>query len=113
MQEKKWGVCLDYDTYNIGLFQKVVQYQEDRENNKAVITLPISYQVSKENIMELSECPKYIYGEKVSPCNHPDIEGIILEIQWHFKLKCCIYKIQINGKRKSKWYFDKDLKLIQ
>lgn len=113
MQEKKWGICLDCETYNIGLFYKVVQYQEDDERDEVIIILPITAQVSKKNIKELSESPKYIYGEKVFPCNHPSMKGVILEIQWHFKLKCYIYIIEINGKRKSKRYFDDDLKRIE
>ena len=47
MQEKKWGICLDCETYNIGLFQKVVQYQEDDESDEVIIILPITAQVSK------------------------------------------------------------------
>lgn len=104
-----WGICLDGETMKEGLYQTVIQYKIN-ENGKAIILLPESiYQPDINCIRELSVPPKYIYGDQVSPCNHPNIIGIISQIQWHFKLNCCFYKIKVNGKVKSKRYYDDDL----
>ncbi len=60
-------------------------------------------------IKEISDAPRFVYGEFVSPINHLDMEGKIHIIKWHFDLKECYYKIQVNGKMKSKRYFGEDL----
>lgn len=104
-----WGICLDSEAIQEGLFQKVIQYSVN-ENGEVVITLPeTAFKPDIKQIRELSAPPKFIYKEQVSPCNHPDITGIICDIHWHFKLNCCFYKISINGKVKSKRYYDDDL----
>ncbi len=35
--------------------------------------------------------------------------GKIHTIKWHYNLDCCFYHIQVNGKVKSKRYFEEDL----
>lgn len=103
-----WGICLDTKTLEDGLFQAVVQYKID--NSKAVIILPkANYELDINGIRELLTPPRFVYGEQVSPCNHPDIIGVVVEIHWHFKRNCCIYRISVNKKMKSKRYFDDDL----
>lgn len=104
-----WGICLDSKAMQEGLFQTVIQYKME-ENGEVVITLPeTAYKPDIKYIRELPVRPQYIYGEQVSPCNHPDISGIIYGVYWHFKLNCCFYKIKVNGKVKSKRYYDNDL----
>lgn len=103
-----WGICLDIKTREDGLFQAVVQYKID--NSKAVIILPKAhYELDIKRIRGLLAPPRFVYGEQVSPCNHPDIIGVVVGIHWHFKRNCCIYTISVNGKTKSKRYFDDDL----
>lgn len=105
-----WGICLDAKTLEDGLFQTVVQYKIDHMDNKAVVISPrFNYKLDIEEIKELSAPPQYIYGEQVVPCNHPDVIGVIASIKWHFKLNCYFYTIMVNGKMKSKRYFDDDL----
>ena len=104
-----WGICLDIGAFSEGLFQTVVQYTA-AENGKAVITLPeTAYKPEIKDILELPVSPKYIYGELVTPRNHPEMTGIICGIRWHFKQERCFYAIQVNGRIKSKRYFDEDL----
>ena len=108
-ENKMWGVCLDNQSIQEGLFQAVIQYKI-KENGEAVIILPeTAYKPDIKYIKELPVPPRYIYGEQVSPRNHPDITGIIYSINWHFKSSCCFYKIKVNGKVKSKRYYDNDL----
>ena len=78
--DKMWGICIDVNVLNGALSQSVVEYII--KDNKATI---------------------------IAPINHLDMKGTIHIIKWHFDLKCCYYKIQINGKLKSKRYFSKDL----
>lgn len=105
-----WGICLDSKAIQEGLFQQVIQYKID-ENGEVIITLPSTgYRPEIKRIRKLSVPPKYIYGEQVSPCNHPDMIGVICSIRWHFKLNRYFYLIRVNGKAVSKRYFDDDLK---
>ena len=98
-----WGICLDIEG---SLSQAVVQY-EIADNGEVLITLPeTTYKPDIKYIRALSGAPKYSYGDQVSPCNHPDITGVICGIHWHFKLNCCFYTIKVNGKVKSKRYYD-------
>lgn len=105
-----WGICLDSEAMQEGLFQTVIQY-EIAENGEVIITSPKTvYKPDIRHIRALPiPSPKYIYGDQVSPCNHPNVMGIIYGIHWHFKLNCCFYKIKVNGKVKSKRYYDDDL----
>lgn len=105
-----WGICIDCKASDYGLFQKVVEYEIDHSDNKAVVILPkTNYKTDIERIRELPAPPKYSYGDKVSPCDHPDMIGIIVAINWHFSQNCCFYTIEVDGKAKSKRYFDDDL----
>ena len=107
-----WGICLDRNAIQEGLFQTVIQY-EMAENGEVLITLPETvYKPNIKCIRELSISPKYSYGDPVSLCNHPNITGIICGIHWHFKLNCCIYKLKINGNVKRRRYYDEDLDSI-
>lgn len=75
-----WGICLGRGAIQAGLFQKVIQYRLD-ENEKAVIILPESaFKPDVKDIRELSISPQYVYGDRVSPCNHPDMIGVICSI---------------------------------
>lgn len=104
-----WGICLDSEAMQAGLFQKVIQYEMD-ENGEVIITLPKSAcRPDMKLIRKLPGPPKHIYGDKVSPGNHPDITGVVCGIGWHFKQNCCFYTIKINGRVKSKRYYDDEL----
>ena len=104
-----WGVCLDSKAIQSGLFQTVIQYKT-KENGDVVIIFPETiYKPDIKYIKELPISPQYIYGEPVSPCNQPDIIGIICGVCWNFKLNCYFYKIKVNGRVKSKLYYDDDL----
>lgn len=105
----KWGVCLDIETYSIGLYQKVVQYKVDDVNKEAWIMLPKNFKLGKEKIKELSLSPLYTYEEKVSHYNHMEVEGVVVNIYWHSNLECFYYHIKIGEKIKSKRYFERDL----
>lgn len=104
-----WGIYLDSKAIQEGLFQTVSQYRI-KENGEAEIILPETvYKPDMKYIRELPIPPQYVYGERVSPCNHPDIIGTICDIRWHFKYNRCIYQIKVNGRVKSKRYYDDDL----
>ena len=90
-----WGVCLDSNAIQDGLFQTVIQYKR-KENGEVVIISPkTTYKLDIKHVKELSAPPQYIYGECVSPCNHPDMIGIVCDIAWHFKLNCYFYIINV------------------
>ena len=125
-----WGICLDGKAWEDGLFQAVVQYKID--NRKALVMSPkanyeldikkclqhfmknlrffLNLRPSDEGLSYMDSCVKcssrFVYGEQISLCNHPDLTGVIIGIRWHFNRNCCFYTISINGKTKSKRYFD-------
>lgn len=103
-----WGVCLDLE--NAADLSSVVVRYEDNQNGGAVIISPESSSAPRlDKIKPLSDSPEFDYNARVSPTNHPEIEGKITRIYWHFDLKRYYYKIEINGKLKSKRYFSEDL----
>lgn len=104
-----WGICLDSSACQNGLFQGVIQYEISSNNEVRIISPRTSCRVDFKKIRELPIPPKYVYGQRVIPRNHPDIIGVIMEIRWHFKRECCFYIIQVGKRIKSKRYFDDDL----
>ena len=109
-----WGICNDWDQQHKELFGKVVQYKIGHDSSKAIICSPIEgCQYEMEKIIALSQSPEYTYGERVLPKNHPEIEGRIAEIGWHFGRQQYFYIICVNGQKKSKRYFGMDLRKIE
>jgi len=108
-----WGICLDSGSIQEGLFQMVIQYEISEEGEVAIILPETAYRPYIKHIKKLPiSSPKYIYGESVYPCNHSNLLGEICSIRWHFKLNCCFYAIKVDGKIKSKRYFDNDLDTV-
>lgn len=105
-----WGICLDILTDEGNLFQKVVEYQFDSVGHIANILQPTKgVQISINAIKPTNEPPEFVYGDFVSLANHSDIKGKIETISWSFKNMDYIYYISVNGKKKSKRYYAKDL----
>lgn len=121
--ECRWGVCLDINAGDPKLFQAVVQYitndMDSKDNclaaglncsDKVTLVSPVSdVQIDKAEIRELREAPRYVYGECVSPCDHPGMTGVVVRIGWHFKSGRCFYTIKIGQKIKSGRYFEDEL----
>lgn len=110
-----WGVCLDFGTVQAGLFQTVIQYEindaANYENGKVTILAPVTnLTIEADKIKRLEEAPGHLYGEPVSPRNHPEVTGVVTGICWHFKRNCYYYKIAVDGKRKNRRYFEGDLR---
>lgn len=106
--DRMWGICSDVDVLNGLLFQSVIEY--NIVDNKAKLISPFTNVViDMSKIKEIPDAPRFVYGEFVSPINHVDIKGKIHTIKWHFNLKACYYYIQVDGKNKSKRYFEEDL----
>ena len=70
-----WGICLDSKALEDGLSQAVVQYKID--NSKALVISPkANYELDIKRIRELPAPPRFVYGEQVSPRNHPALSLI-------------------------------------
>lgn len=105
-----WGICLDILVDGGNLYQKVIEYQVDLDNRTVNILQPAKdIKISLNDIEPIKKPPVFIYGDFVSPINHPDMLGKIETIIWHFKNKDYLYYISVNGKKKSKRYYAKDL----
>lgn len=103
-----WGICLTVDEDN--LYQKAVEYQPDPDNRTIHIIQPVTNKIVSINDIKVIEIPPiFIYGDFVSPANHPDTIGKIETIIWHFKNNEYNYYISVNGKKVSKRYDEKEL----
>ena len=112
MMTLNWAVYLGWD--NMALFQRVVTYVE---KSSEIVTIKhfcfdVTYDVPAKDIRKI-DAPVYIYGDIVSPTNHPEMLGVISGIGYYFKTHEPCYSISIKGKRKSKRYFKDDLVRIK
>ena len=105
-----WGICLDVMACDGKLFQRAIEYEISPDKCTAYIIKPVSdIVISAEKIKPVDGPPVFTYGEKVSPVNHPDMEGSISDIVWHFKNNDYNYYISVNGSKKSGRYYSIDL----
>ncbi len=93
------------------LFQRVVEYEVDANDGKAVILAPqCGIRTKLKNIKKLENPPRFRYGERVVTRGEREYAGTIAIMQWHFNRGEIIYKMKKdNGKIKSKRYFESDL----
>lgn len=97
------GICLDVNLCDGKLFQRVVEYEINANDQVASILQPISnITIPIDKIKHLENPPNFTYGELVSPINHLDVIGKIETIIWHFKNTDFNFYITINGKKKRK-----------
>lgn len=54
--------------------------------------------------------PVFTYGETVAPVDHPDVQGSIRDIIWHFKDNDYNDYISVGGRKKSRRYYSADLR---
>lgn len=110
-----WGICFDTvvcegKTVPSKFFQCVVKYEICTDSTIASLTYPVEgVQIAVDKIRALDNPPQFMNGDLVSPANHPDIVGVIREIGWHFGRQEYLYFISVNGRKKSKRYYDRDL----
>lgn len=105
-----WGICFDSTVCDGKLFQSVIAYEISADNKTADIAYPIEgVSVSVDEIRPLDDPPRFFEGELVSPGNHPELVGVIRGIGWHFDHQDYMYFITVNGRKKGKRYFSKDL----
>lgn len=106
-----WGICLEDLIFDgIFLYQRAVEYQLDPDNHTAYILQPIKdIKISSDRIMTPDKPLAFVYGDLVSPVDHPEMIGTVREIVWHFKNKDYSYYITVNGRKKSKRYYADDL----
>lgn len=100
-----WGICFDSK-----LFQCVVAYETCTDSTTVNIVYPVEgLLIAADKIRKLENPPQFFSGELVSPVNHPEIFGVIREIGWHFNNQDYMYFITVNGRKRSKRYYNKDL----
>ena len=101
-----WAIYLGWDI--TPMFQRVVPYTQKNSETVTVTFQDKTYDVPIKSI-RIIDAPEYVYGEIVSPVNHPKLLGAIADIVFYFKTNEPSYWIIINGKKKSKRYFKNDL----
>jgi len=102
---KNWAVCTfpDYD-----MIQSIVTYEMLDLQTALVKHHEKTYIIESKYIKPIAT-PKFVWGDKVSPANHPEWIGEVVSMGYHFKNKEMMYILSINGKMKSKRYFAGDL----
>lgn len=110
-----WGICFDTieregKIFPVELFQRVIEYEISEESAVACLVYPVEgVQIAVDKIRALDNPPQFTDGELVSPVNHPEMVGVIRGIGWHFEKQEYMYFITVNGRKKSKRYYYKDL----
>jgi len=101
-----WAIC--FDDNMLFLFQKIVSYRLISPNTVEISYENNIYNTPLKNIRIINPL-KFVIGDQVSPKNHPELIGIIWNTIYHFGKNEPMYYIKINGKKKSKRYFENDL----
>lgn len=105
-----WGICLNAVICDGKLFQRIVEYKVNSDNKSITIEQPCkNISIPINEIRVLDNKPPFVYGELVSPINHPELTGQIESIVWHFKNNDFNFYITIDGKRNRKRYYANDL----
>ena len=102
---ENWAVC-SYPPFN--MLQSLVTYEMVDAENIIVKHYNKTYPMKLEQIKPIAT-PRFVWGDKVSPANHPEWVGEVASMGYHFKNKEMMYYLSINGKMKSKRYFAADL----
>lgn len=68
----------------------------------------------KPNICKVTQAPNYFIGNEIKVLNSKGFLefGIIKDFFWHSKRSKYIFSIEINGKIKSRSYFEEDIELL-
>ena len=104
-----WGICLDSSLCEGSIFQRVIEYCLEN-NNKAIIVQPVSnVEIDIQNIKELTNSPKYKYGDIVSLVYNMNIKGKIRDIVYHFKSQTFNYYIEVDNRKRNKRHYETDL----
>ena len=101
-----WAICFYIDVPC--LFQRVVSYEKESSQVVTVFYRGEFFKVPMDKMREINP-PKFAYGDTVSPANHLELTGVITDIVYHGGREEPMHFIEINGKRKSKRYFEDDL----
>ena len=102
---ENWAIC-SHPPFD--MLQSLVTYEMIDDENIIVRHYDKSYHMKLEQIKPI-DTPKYVWGDKASPANHPELLGEVISMGYHFKNKDMMYYLSINGKMKSKRYFAADL----
>lgn len=73
-----WGICLDSTVCGGSLFYAVIGYERSADGSTVNIIQPVKgIQVSASDVKRMDNPPRFVYGEAVSPVNHPEMLGVI------------------------------------
>ena len=104
-----WGICLDPSVCGGKLFQRAVEY-DNLDSCTVQILQPVTgVKISVDKVKIADKPPAFVYEELVSPVNHSDMIGKIIDIVWHFKNNDYSYYISAGNKKISKSYYSVDL----
>ena len=126
--DKLWAQYSDNQNIDINIDKRMFVYIEDRYLIKNHMFIGLCYcldkwgefyilqkeelkiRVKEEAIVKIiPQKSTFFWGDNVQEVNRPQIIGVIEKIEWHYKEQKYFYYISINGKMKSRRYYDEDL----
>lgn len=103
-----WGISYSMSSENRVLLHRIVEFEHDPNGNGVNILQPIKgIKMRADEIIMFDKLPVFLYGDLVSPVEHPDMIGKISEIIWDGDVYW--YFISINGRKKENWYYSNEL----
>lgn len=92
-------------------YGKVFQCVGTEHNYLVLRYMAAVYRVRPDLYQKIDE-PRFQFGQRIRVKSHPEREGTIRGIAWHFKNDSPMYFLQIAGKQVSKRYWAEDLEPI-
>ena len=65
----------------------------------------------RDSLFKSVPAPKFYFGQKLELEGKSDSEIIVTDIMWHYRKKEHYYLISVNGKKKTKRYFESEFGL--
>lgn len=123
---EKWGICswsiLDVHPDDAGGFEKfeknqyfrgVVRFVEEEGIYIRVNSGGHIFRIKSKLFYEIT-APKFQIGEKVVVESQGEKKNaIILADEWHFNQKEHFYFVSVNGKKRTRRYFEKEIEKVE
>ncbi len=102
----------DENSLSVYWSSAIIFYCTGEENGFLIITKGNEqFRIKPELYKTVNYRPKFGYGDKLKELTPPYRIGEIEAIVWHFKRRKPYYILKIDGKIKTRWYFEEDLEL--
>ena len=120
---EKWGICghnikkvhpEDVEKFEAAFFLRAIVRLVGEEGEYIRINYgEDTFRVKPELFSEITK-PKFSVGEKVVVISQGERkQAIILDNDWHFNQKEHFYFVSVNGKRRTRRYFEREIEKVE